>query len=129
MDQRFKNPYGAASAVSEKREVARRKIIGAAVDIQDALVIDCPCTVACDANGVTVLVVLDSGAGQWAVSPTLLARVESFGNFASAVRQLEQSIALGGFLEAMKLTVDCEVKLRLTFNTAEETLVLANLKC
>ncbi|ETV91329.1 hypothetical protein H310_14024 [Aphanomyces invadans] len=32
-------------------------------------------------------------------------------------------------MEAMKLTVDHEVKLRLTFETAEGTLVLSNLKC
>ncbi|ETV92315.1 hypothetical protein H310_13369 [Aphanomyces invadans] len=114
---------------SEKRDDAKRKIIGAAVDIQDALVIDCPCTVACDVNGVTALALLDNGAVQSVVSPTFLARGESVGSFALAVRQLDRSIEFGCFMEAMKLAVDREVNLRLTFDTAEGTLVLANLKC
>ncbi|RHY25079.1 hypothetical protein DYB32_008530 [Aphanomyces invadans] len=110
---------------SSKRDDAKRKIIGAAVDIQDALVIDCPCTVACDVNGVTALALLDNGAVQSVVSPTFLARGESVGSFALAVRQLDRSIEFGCFMEAMKLAVDREV----TFDTAAGTLVLANLKC
>ncbi|ETV95092.1 hypothetical protein H310_11375 [Aphanomyces invadans] len=92
LDQRFKEPHGASSAASEKRDDAKCKINGTAVDPQDALVIDCPRTVACDVNGVTALALLDSGADQ-------------------------------------SLTVDREVKLRLTFDTTEGTLVLSNLKC
>ncbi|RHY19699.1 hypothetical protein DYB32_010188, partial [Aphanomyces invadans] len=129
LDQRFQKPHGASSAASEKRNDAKRKIIGAAVDPQGALVIDFPRTVACDVNGVTALALLDSGADQSVVSPTFLARVEYIGNFTLAVRQLDRPIELGGFMEAMKLTVDREVKLRLTFETAEGTLVLSNLKC
>ncbi|KAF0683006.1 hypothetical protein As57867_024834, partial [Aphanomyces stellatus] len=45
------------------------------------------------------------------------------------VRTLEWPLELGGFMEDMKLSVDREVKLKLTFDTPEGTLVLANLKC
>ncbi|ETV96688.1 hypothetical protein H310_10006 [Aphanomyces invadans] len=125
----FKKPHGTSSAASEKRDDAKSKIIVAAVGSKDALIIDCPRTVACDVNGVTALALLDSGADQSVVSPTFLVRVEKIGNFTLAVRQLDRPIELGGFMEAMKLTVDREVKLRLTFDTAEGTLVLSNLKC
>ncbi|RHY15509.1 hypothetical protein DYB32_010754, partial [Aphanomyces invadans] len=116
-------------AYKSDRDDAKSKIIVAAVGSKDALIIDCPRTVACDVNGVTALALLDSGADQSVVSPTFLARVEKIGNFTLAVRQLDRPIELGGFMEAMKLTVDREVKLRLTFDTAEGTLVLSNLKC
>ncbi|RHY23105.1 hypothetical protein DYB32_009303, partial [Aphanomyces invadans] len=105
------------------RDETKRKIIGAAVDIQDALVIDCPRTVAYDVNGVTALALLDSGANHSVVWPTFLVRVKSVGNFALVMRQLDRPIELGEFIEAMKLTVDHDVKLRLTFDTAEGTLV------
>ncbi|CAK5208281.1 unnamed protein product, partial [Aphanomyces euteiches] len=39
------------------------------------------------------------------------------------------SLELGGYMEDMKLLVDREVKLKLTFDTAEDRLVLTNLKC
>ncbi|RHY21262.1 hypothetical protein DYB32_009859, partial [Aphanomyces invadans] len=45
------------------------------------------------------------------------------------MRQLDSVIELGGFMEDMKLKVDHEVKLRLTFDTAVGTLMLTNLKC
>ncbi|RHY20713.1 hypothetical protein DYB32_009970 [Aphanomyces invadans] len=103
-----------------KRNDAKRKFIGADVDPQDALVIDCPRTIACDVNDVTALALLDSGADKSVVSPTFLARVENVGNFTLAVRQLYRPIELGGFMEAMKLTVDREVKLRLTLTLPKE---------
>ncbi|RHZ01130.1 hypothetical protein DYB31_011605 [Aphanomyces astaci] len=71
---------------------------------------------------------LDSGAGQSVLSPTFLSRLEETGNFTSPGRQLSDVMELGGFMEGVKLDVDRDVKLRLTFETAEGTLVIANLK-
>ncbi|KAF0716555.1 Aste57867_2785 [Aphanomyces stellatus] len=45
------------------------------------------------------------------------------------VRTLEWPLKLGGFMEGMTLDVDREIKLKLTFDTPEGTLVLTNLKC
>ncbi|RHY41813.1 hypothetical protein DYB30_011534, partial [Aphanomyces astaci] len=50
-------------------------------------------------------------------------------NLTSPVRQLDDVMELSGFMKGMTLDVDRDVKLRLTFKTAEGTLVIANLKC
>ncbi|RQM21969.1 hypothetical protein B5M09_009228 [Aphanomyces astaci] len=51
------------------------------------------------------------------------------GNLTSPVRQLGDVMELAGFMEVMKRDVDRGVNLRLTFETAEKTMDIPNLKC
>ncbi|ETV66295.1 hypothetical protein H257_17198 [Aphanomyces astaci] len=70
-----------------------------------------------------------SGAYQSVLSPTFLSRLEETGNLTSPVRQLGDVMELAGFMEVMKRDVDRGVNLRLTFETAEKTMDIPNLKC
>ncbi|RQM29351.1 hypothetical protein B5M09_008053 [Aphanomyces astaci] len=129
LDQRFKKPHVAAVAAPDKKTDKKTKFIGAAVAANDVVEARAHRTLDCDINGLKATTLLDSGADQSVLSPTFLSRLEETGNFTSPVRQLDDAMELGGFMEGMKLDVDRDVKLRLTFETAEGTLVIANLKC
>ncbi|RLO02739.1 hypothetical protein DYB28_013778 [Aphanomyces astaci] len=129
LDQRFKKPHVAAVAAPDKKTDKKTKFIGAAVAANDVVEARAHRTLDCDINGLKATTLLDSGADQSVLSPTFLSRLEETGNFTSPVRELDDAMELGGFMEGMKLDVDRDVKLRLTFETAEGTLVIANLKC
>ncbi|RHY24886.1 hypothetical protein DYB32_008643 [Aphanomyces invadans] len=129
LEQRFKKSHGAAVAAPNKKDETKHKVMGAAVEVDEKIATVCPRTVSCDIIGVKSLALLDSGADQSVVSPTFLLGLEGADHCTLVVRHLDSVMELGGFMEDMKLKVDREVKLRLTFDTAEGTLVLTNLKC
>ncbi|CAK4577840.1 unnamed protein product, partial [Aphanomyces euteiches] len=119
-----------AAAPSGKPE-GKKNVVGATIDVSESKleVLQEPRTVPCTVNGVDALALLDSGADQSVVSPALIARLSDAGALLAPVCKLESALELGGFMEDMKLSVDREVKLKLTFDTAEGRLVLTNLKC
>ncbi|RHY74558.1 hypothetical protein DYB34_012623 [Aphanomyces astaci] len=117
-----KKPQVAGVATPDSRGEVKLKVVGAAVDMDEATAAPVLRTLECAINGLKATTLLDIGADQSVLSPTLLSRLETPGNFTSAVRQLDTAIELGGFLECMKLQVDRDVKLCLTFETAEEGL-------
>ncbi|RHZ15021.1 hypothetical protein DYB31_013093, partial [Aphanomyces astaci] len=111
LDQRLKKPQVAAVAVPDRRGEVKPKVVGAAVDMDEATVVPVLRTLECAINGLKATTLLDSGADQSVLSLTFLSRLETTGNFTSAVRQLDTAIVLGGFLEGMKLQVDRDVNL------------------
>ncbi|RQM30722.1 hypothetical protein B5M09_010576 [Aphanomyces astaci] len=111
LDQRFKKPQVVAVAVPDRRGEVKPKVVGAAVDMDEATVVPVLRTLECAINGLKATTLLDSGADQFALSLTFVSRLETTGNFTSAVRQLDTAILLGGFLEGMKLQVDRDVNL------------------
>ncbi|CAK4689608.1 unnamed protein product, partial [Aphanomyces euteiches] len=119
-----------AAAPSGKPK-GKKNVVGATIDVSESKleVLQEPRTVPCTVNGVDALALLDSGADQSVVSPALIARLSDAGALLAPVCKLESALELGGFMEDMKLLVDREVKLKLTFDTAEGRLVLTNLKC
>ncbi|RHY26714.1 hypothetical protein DYB32_007354 [Aphanomyces invadans] len=129
LEQWFKKPHVAALAAPDEKDETKREIIGAVVEVYEEIATVFPRTVSCDINGVKSLTLLDSGADQSVVSSTLLLGLDGADHRMLVVRQLDSVIELGEFMKDMKLRVDREVKLRLTFDTAENTLVLTNLKC
>ncbi|RQM28417.1 hypothetical protein B5M09_011143 [Aphanomyces astaci] len=129
LHQLFKKPQVAAVAAPDRRDEVKPKVVGAAVDMGETTAVPVLRTLECAINGLKVTTLLDSGADQSVLSPTFLSRLKVTGNFPSAVRLLDTAIELDGFLEGMKLQVDHDVKLCLTFETAEGTMVLANLNC
>ncbi|RHZ04079.1 hypothetical protein DYB37_012855, partial [Aphanomyces astaci] len=100
-----------AVAVPDRRGEVKPKVVGAAVDMDEATVVPVLRTLECAINGLKATTLLDSGADQSVLSLTFLSRLETTGNFTSAVRQLDTAIVLGGFLEGMKLQVDRDVNL------------------
>ncbi|KAF0712314.1 hypothetical protein As57867_004858, partial [Aphanomyces stellatus] len=137
LDERFKKPHVGAVAAPKVKPEEKRKPVAVAVGMWDGEIVSTPRTISCDIYGVKAMALLDSGADQSIVSPAFIDRVESKGSLGplgptgsvTPVRTLEWPLELGGFMEDMKLSVDREVKLKLTFDTPEGTLVLANLKC
>ncbi|RHZ03458.1 hypothetical protein DYB31_014304, partial [Aphanomyces astaci] len=107
LDQRFKKPHVATVAAPDKETDKKTKFIGAAVAANDVVEARAYRTLDCDINRLKATTLLDSGADQ----------------------SLDDAMELGGFMKGMKLDVDRDVKLRLTFDTAEGTLVIASLKC
>ncbi|RHY81986.1 hypothetical protein DYB35_012517 [Aphanomyces astaci] len=120
LDQRFKKPHVAAVAAPDKKTDKKTKFIGAAVAANDVVEARAHRTLDCDINGLKATTLLDSGADQSVLSPTFLSRLEETGNFTSPVRQLDDAMELGGFMEGMKLDVDRDVKLRLTLKRPKE---------
>ncbi|RLO03901.1 hypothetical protein DYB28_005045 [Aphanomyces astaci] len=111
LDQRFKKPHVATVAAPDKKTDKKTKFIGAAVAANDVVEARAHRTLDCDINGLKATTLLDK-----------------MGNFTSPVRQLDDAMELGGFMKGMKLDVDRDVKLRLTYDTAEGTLMIASLK-
>ncbi|RHY19910.1 hypothetical protein DYB32_010146 [Aphanomyces invadans] len=109
LDQRFKKSHGAAVAAPDKKDETKRKVVGAAVEVDEKIATVCPRTVLCDINGVKALALLDSGADQSVVSPTFLLGLEGVDHSTLVVRHLDSVMELGGFMEDMKLKVDREV--------------------
>ncbi|ETV63928.1 hypothetical protein H257_19138 [Aphanomyces astaci] len=101
----------------DKKTDKKTKFISVAVAANDLVEARAHRTLDCDINGLKVTTLLDGGADQSVLSPTFLSRLEETGNFTSPVRQLDDAMELGGFMEGMKLDVDRDVKLRLTFET------------
>ncbi|KAH9078958.1 hypothetical protein Ae201684P_020021 [Aphanomyces euteiches] len=134
LEQRAKRPPVAANtpaAAPSGKPKGKKNVVGATIDVSESKleVLQEPRTVPCTVNGVDALALLDSGADQSVVSPALIARLSDAGALLAPVCKLESALELGGFMEDMKLLVDREVKLKLTFDTAEGRLVLTNLKC
>ncbi|KAH9121951.1 hypothetical protein AeMF1_006553, partial [Aphanomyces euteiches] len=134
LEQRAKRPPVAATtpaAAPSGKPEGKKNVVGATIDVSGSKleVLQEPRTVPCTVNGVDALALLDSGADQSVVSLALIARLSDAGALLAPVCKLESALELGGFMEDMKLWVDREVKLKLTFDTAEGRLVLTNLKC
>ncbi|RHY02560.1 hypothetical protein DYB25_014255 [Aphanomyces astaci] len=107
----------------------KTKAIGTAVLANDVGKARAHRTLDCDINGLKATTLLDSGADQSVLSATFITRLQEAGNLMSPVRQLYDAMELGGFMEVMKLDAVRNLKLRLTYETTEGTLVIANLKC
>ncbi|RHZ07952.1 hypothetical protein DYB31_015303 [Aphanomyces astaci] len=101
----------AAVAAPDKKT----KVIGGVVAANDVVEARAHRTLDCDINGLKATTLLDTGADRSVLSPTFLSRLEETDNFTSPVRQLNDVMELGGFMKCMKLDVDRDVKLRLTF--------------
>ncbi|KAH9101369.1 hypothetical protein AeMF1_021888, partial [Aphanomyces euteiches] len=134
LEQRAKRPPVAANtpaAAPSGKPEGKKNVVGATIDVSESKldVLKEPRTVPCTVNGLDALALLDSGADQSVVSPALIARLSDAGALLAPACKLESALELGGFMEDMKLSVDREVKLKLTFDTAEGRLVLTNLKC
>ncbi|KAH9078175.1 hypothetical protein Ae201684P_019271 [Aphanomyces euteiches] len=132
--QRAKRPPVAANtpaAAPSGKPEGKKNVVGATIDVSESKleVLQEPRTVPCTVNGVYALALLDSGADQSVVSPVLITRLSDAGALLAPVCKLESALELGGFMEDIKLSVDREVELKLTFDTAEGRLVLTNLKC
>ncbi|CAK4860027.1 unnamed protein product, partial [Aphanomyces euteiches] len=134
LEQRAKRPPVAANAPAAApsgKPEGKKNVVGATIDVSESKleVLQEPRTVPCTVKGVDAPALLDSGADQSVVSPALIARLSDAGALLAPVCKLKSSLELGGYMEDMKLLVDREVKLKLTFDTAEDRLVLTNLKC
>ncbi|RHY26411.1 hypothetical protein DYB32_007632 [Aphanomyces invadans] len=99
LEQRFKKSHGAAVAAPDKKDETKRKVMGAAVEVDEKIATVCTRTVSCDINGVKSLALLDSGADQSVVSPTFLLGLEGADHCTLVVRHLDSVMELGGFME------------------------------
>ncbi|RHY95602.1 hypothetical protein DYB26_008367, partial [Aphanomyces astaci] len=95
LDQRFKKPQVAAVAVPDRSGEVKPKAVGAAVDMDEATVVPVLPTLECAINGLKATMLLDSGADQSVLSLTFLSRLETTGNFTSAVRHVYDLDRLG----------------------------------
>ncbi|KAF0736552.1 hypothetical protein Ae201684P_007026 [Aphanomyces euteiches] len=134
LTQRAKRPPVAANtpaAAPSGKPEGKKNVVGATINVSESKleVLQEPRTVPCTVNGLDALALLGSDADQSVVSPALITRLSDAGALLAPVCKLESALELGGFMEDMKLSVDREVKLKLTFDTAEGRLVLTNLKC
>ncbi|RHY24482.1 hypothetical protein DYB32_008832 [Aphanomyces invadans] len=121
LEQRAKRPPVAANtpaAAPSGMLAAKKNVVGAAIDSKKPKLEapQAPRTVHCSVNGMEALALLDSGADQSVVSPALIARLKEAGALLAPACKLDSVLELGGFMEEMKLSVDREVKLKLTFD-------------
>ncbi|ETV91956.1 hypothetical protein H310_13605 [Aphanomyces invadans] len=134
LEQRAKRPLVAANtpaAAPSSVPAAKKNVVCAAIDSKKPKLEapQAPRTVRCSVNDMEALALLDSGADQSVVSPALFARLKEAGALLAPVCKLDSVLELGRFMEEMKLSVDREIKLKLTFDTDEGRLVLTNLTC